>query len=80
MFDPSTGDCRLVDDLDFSDAVTTVHYRLDGIHYEVALSAGNLENLRGVLKPYIAVSHIVGRDRYHQAARPNTDEARESQE
>lgn len=62
LFDPSTGECRLVDDLDFSEAEQTVHFRLDGLHYEIALSAKNLEKLRSRLKPYIAVSHIVGRD------------------
>jgi hypothetical protein len=62
MFDPSSGKCRLVDDLDFSAAVDTVQFRLDGVYYEVALSTGNLERLRDCLAEYLAASHVVGRD------------------
>jgi hypothetical protein len=62
MFDLATGDCRLVDDLDFSAAEQTVHYRLDGKRYEIALSADNMAKLRECLKEHIAVSHVVGRD------------------
>src|SRR4051794_22692608 len=61
IYDASTGGCRLVDDLDFTEAEQTFHYRLDGVYYEIALSAGNLERLRDCLAPYIAASHIVGR-------------------
>jgi Lsr2 len=63
MFDPSSGKCRLVDDLDFSTAVDTVQFRLDGVYYEVALSTGSLERLRDCLAEYLAASHVVGRDR-----------------
>jgi hypothetical protein len=62
MYDPSTGECRLVDDLDFSNATQTVRISLDGLYYQLDLSEGNIEELRTCLKPYIAVSHIVRRD------------------
>ena len=37
MFIPSTGECVLVDDLDFSEADQTIRLKLDGIHYERGL-------------------------------------------
>jgi Lsr2 len=62
LFDPSSGECRLVDDLDFSEAASMAGFILDGVHYELALSADNLAKLRSRLRRYIAVSHVVGRD------------------
>jgi hypothetical protein len=78
MFDPATGECRLVDDLDFSQAVQTVHFRLDGVHYEIALSAQNMEKLRASLRQYIAASRIVGRDKPQSITERPTAEAKEN--
>ena len=62
MYDPSTGECRLVDDIDFSPAEQTVRFHLDGLHYEIALTAANMEKLRAQLQLYIRFGHIVARD------------------
>jgi Lsr2 len=62
IYIPAAGECEILDDLDFMSPARTVRFSLDGVHYELALSATNLEKLRSLLKPYIAVSHIIGRD------------------
>lgn len=53
---------QLVDDLDgtSSDDVSTVHFGLDGVEFEVDLSAPNAENLRKGLEEYIAVARRTG--------------------
>ncbi|WP_299932970.1 Lsr2 family protein [uncultured Nocardioides sp.] len=43
----------LVDDLDGSEAVTTVTFGLDGRNYEIDLSDSNEAALRDVLAPYV---------------------------
>ncbi|MEU6643077.1 Lsr2 family protein [Saccharomonospora sp. NPDC046836] len=43
----------LVDDLDGSDADETVEFALDGVTYEIDLSADNAEELRDSLAQYI---------------------------
>ncbi len=69
MFDPSTGECRILDDVDFSEAEQTVSFHLDGLHYEIALAASNMELLRSQLQLYIRFGHVVARD-YVQKPRP----------
>jgi len=44
----------LIDDLDGSEAVTTVSFSLDGVFYEIDLSADNAGNLRNGVAPYVA--------------------------
>ncbi|MDO5700463.1 MAG: Lsr2 family protein [Bowdeniella nasicola] len=44
---------QLVDDLDGSDAVETVHFGLDGVSYEIDLNEENVNALRGALAPWI---------------------------
>jgi hypothetical protein len=44
----------LIDDLDGSEAVTTVAFSLDGTSYEIDLSADNAGNLRTGIAPYAA--------------------------
>lgn len=39
----------------------TIRFSLDGIHYEVDLSAANAQKLREQPEPFIRVSHVVGR-------------------
>ncbi len=62
IFIPATGECELLDDIDFMSEARTVRFSLDGIHYEVDLSEANLQRLRDSLQPFIRFSHIVRRD------------------
>jgi hypothetical protein len=62
IYIPATGECELLDDIDFMVEARTVCFSLDGIHYEVDLSTSNLQKLRDPLQPFINVSHIVRRD------------------
>ena len=66
IYIPATGECELLDDIDFMTEARTIRFSLEGIHYEVDLSAANLQKLRDSLQPYIAVSHVVGRDGEHR--------------
>ncbi|MGJ9403273.1 histone-like nucleoid-structuring protein Lsr2 [Arthrobacter sp. KK5.5] len=43
----------LVDDLDGSPAEETVHFGLDGSHYEIDLGAANAGRLREILAPFV---------------------------
>ena len=62
IYIPATGECELLDDIDFMAEARTIRFSLDGIHYEVDLSASNLQMLRDSLQPFIKFSHIVRRD------------------
>jgi hypothetical protein len=62
IYIPATGECELLDDIDFMAEARTIRFSLDGIHYEVDLSEINLQKLRDYLQPFIRVSHIVRRD------------------
>src|SRR3954468_22745896 len=68
IFIPATGDCLLIDDLDFTKADQTVRFTLDGIAYELALSIDNVQKLRAVLDPFLRVSHVVARDDIRSSA------------
>lgn len=50
----------LVDDLDQSPADENITFGLDGVSYEIDLSAHNAEELRTALAKYIAVGRRVG--------------------
>jgi hypothetical protein len=50
---------RLVDDLDGSDAVARVPFSLDGLGFEIDLSAEHLAELRAVLEPFVAAARRV---------------------
>lgn len=50
----------LVDDLDGNEADESVKFALDGVAYEVDLSAKNAEKLRSALEDYIEVARRVG--------------------
>jgi hypothetical protein len=43
----------LVDDLDGGEADETVTFALDGKTYEIDLTTGNADKLRGLLEPYV---------------------------
>jgi hypothetical protein len=50
----------LVDDLDGTEAETTVEFGLDGVSYTIDLSADNAESLREALAPYVDSGHRIG--------------------
>lgn len=50
----------LEDDLDRSPADETVSFALDGVSYEIDLSAANASKLRDALAPYVGVAQRVG--------------------
>ncbi|MFC4146689.1 Lsr2 family protein [Micromonospora mangrovi] len=52
---------KLVDDLDGGDADETVKFALDGVQYEIDLSASNAAKLRDVFAQYVAAGTKVGR-------------------
>jgi hypothetical protein len=52
---------RLIDDLDGSEADTTVNFSLDGAAYEIDLSDGNAHRLRETLKTYVEAARKTGR-------------------
>jgi len=50
----------LVDDLDGGDADETVPFGLDGVSYEIDLSAANAQKLRDALAAYVSEARRVG--------------------
>lgn len=50
----------LVDDIEGGDADETVRFGLDGIDYEIDLSADNADDLRNALAAYVGVGRRVG--------------------
>ena len=51
---------QLIDDLDGSDADGTVRFGLDGTEYEIDLSAGHAQELRGALARYVGAARRQG--------------------
>ncbi|KXK63858.1 nucleoid-associated protein Lsr2 [Micromonospora rosaria] len=52
---------KLIDDLDGGDADETVRFALDGVQYEIDLSAAHAQQLRDAFAPYTAHGTKVGR-------------------
>jgi hypothetical protein len=52
---------KLIDDLDGGDADETVKFGLDGVQYEIDLSAKNADKLREAFAPYVAAGSKMGR-------------------
>ena len=52
---------RLVDDLDGSDADTTVTYTWQGQAYEIDLNQKNVDEFQEAIAPYLSASRKVGR-------------------
>ncbi|MFI6129447.1 Lsr2 family protein [Micromonospora sp. NPDC051141] len=52
---------KLVDDLDGGNADETVTFALDGVRYEIDLSASNAEKLRNLFEPYTSHGTKAGR-------------------
>ncbi|RCW42937.1 Lsr2 protein [Halopolyspora algeriensis] len=51
---------QLVDDVDGSEAESTVEFGLDGVDYAIDLSADNAAELRDALAAYVAGSRRIG--------------------
>ncbi len=51
---------QLIDDLDGTDADGTVRFGLDGTEYEIDLSAGHAQELRGALARYVGAARRAG--------------------
>jgi hypothetical protein len=71
----------LVDDLDGSNAESTVRFGVDGADYEIDLSASHAQQLRDALAPYIGAARRTGpspRRTGHKTTRaPDPTEVRE---
>lgn len=52
---------KLIDDLDQGEADETVKFGLDGVQYEIDLSAKNASKLRDALGPYVKAGTRLGR-------------------
>lgn len=50
----------LTDDLDGSEADESVQFAVDGVSYEIDLSAANAEALREALAPYVSAARRIG--------------------
>jgi Lsr2 len=59
----------LMDDLDGTDASETVRFGLDGVAYEIDLSAGNAGQLRGSLADYVSHARKAGGSQRRSARR-----------
>ncbi len=62
IYIPATGECELLDDINFMADARTIRFSMDGVHYEVDLSEANLQKLRDCLQPFIKFSHVVRHD------------------
>jgi hypothetical protein len=62
------------DDLDGSQAEGTLTFALEGVQYEVDLSAKNAERLRKALTPYIEAGRRVGGARGRRSSKRSTGE------
>ena len=51
---------QLIDDLDGSEADGAVRFGLDGTEYEIDLSAGHAQELRGALARYVGAARRAG--------------------
>jgi Lsr2 len=62
---------KLLDDLDESPAAETVMFALDGVSYEIDLSAKHANELRGGLDKFVQVAHRLARGRPVARSRPS---------
>lgn len=70
---------QFVDDLDGGEAAETVLFGLDGVGYEVDLSAANAAALRTLLRRYVAAARPTGRVVAGSASRVRRAMARANQ-
>jgi hypothetical protein len=66
---------RLVDDIDGSQAVTTVSFALDGRSYEIDLSESHLSALQQALAPFVSAARTVSGGARHTARIPEPKRA-----
>jgi nucleoid-associated protein Lsr2 len=59
IYVPATGECELLDDIDFMAQARTISFSLNGTNYEVDLSEANLQELQACLQPFIKVSRVL---------------------
>ncbi|MFF4591483.1 Lsr2 family protein [Amycolatopsis sp. NPDC001319] len=64
---------EISDDTDGSPADQTIPFGLDGVTYEIDLSASNAEALRSALQPYMTVARRTGGRRVKLAVGQSTD-------
>jgi hypothetical protein len=64
---------ELVDDLDGGQAEETIRFAVDGLDYEIDLSADNAARLRAAFGPYVAVARRTGTRRRRAAAARTPD-------
>ena len=60
---------KLIDDLDRGEAEETVKFGLDGVQYEIDLSAKNAAKLRETMSPYVKAGTRAGRAAAGQSRR-----------
>ena len=65
----------LEDDIDQSPAVETIEFALDGVNYEIDLSAANAKKLRAAFDPWVSAGRKVAgrRGRRPRTQRPFSD-------
>jgi len=63
----------LIDDIDGGDAAETVSFSLDGVGYEVDLSASNAADLRASFEPWISAGRRVSGRRTASRGRGTSD-------
>jgi hypothetical protein len=66
----------LIDDIDGGEAVETVSFSLDGVGYEVDLSASNAAALRDAVSPWISAGRRVSGRRASGRGRGTSDAAK----
>ncbi len=66
----------LVDDVDGGEATESVSFTLDGVGYEIDLSAANAAKLRSAFSPWISAGRRVSGRRAAGRARGNSDAAK----
>ncbi|WP_410574377.1 histone-like nucleoid-structuring protein Lsr2 [Amycolatopsis sp. cmx-4-61] len=69
---------EVLDDLDGGEAAETVAFGLDGVSYEIDLSAENAEALRGEFERFVQAARRVGGRRVKVALGQSTSEATRS--
>jgi|SRR6185503_5682499 len=61
----------LEDDIDGSEAASTVQFSLDQVSYEIDLSTENAERFRETLSPFIEAARTIGSQRHRSTRSPN---------
>jgi hypothetical protein len=62
---------KLTDDIDGGDAEETIHFSVDGKHYEIDVNATNAAHVRAAFKPFIAKGRLSSSRGRARAARPS---------